>query len=72
MQMYDSLAGRDFEREVLPLAQSEGLAILPWSPLAGGLLSSRFRRDGASPEGARRASFDFQGRPRGPTTASTP
>lgn len=59
MQMYYSLAGRDIEREVAPLAQSEGLAVLPWSPLAGGLLSGKFRRDVASPEGARRATFDF-------------
>lgn len=59
MQMYYSLAGRDLEREVAPMAQSEGLAILPWSPLAGGLLSGKFRRDAAAPEGARRASFDF-------------
>src|SRR6187402_1499118 len=38
-QVYYSIAGRDIEREIVPLAQSEGLAILPWSPLAGGLLS---------------------------------
>ncbi|MEZ4391235.1 MAG: aldo/keto reductase [Polyangiales bacterium] len=59
MQMYYTVAGRDIEREVVPLAQSEGLAILPWSPLAGGLLSGKFRRDTSAPEGARRASFDF-------------
>jgi aryl-alcohol dehydrogenase-like predicted oxidoreductase len=41
------------------LAQSEGLAILPWSPLAGGLLSGKFKRDQAGPNNARRASFDF-------------
>jgi aryl-alcohol dehydrogenase-like predicted oxidoreductase len=57
-QMYYSIAGRDLEREVAPLAQSEGLAILPWSPLAGGFLSGKFTRDGG-PEGARRTSFDF-------------
>jgi len=59
MQMYYTVAGRDIEREVVPLAQSEGLAILPWSPLAGGLLSGKFRRDGTAPEGSRRANFDF-------------
>ncbi len=59
MQMYYTVAGRDIEREVVPLAQSEGLAILPWSPLAGGLLSGKFRRDFTAPEGSRRASFDF-------------
>jgi aryl-alcohol dehydrogenase-like predicted oxidoreductase len=60
-QMYYSLVGRDIEREIAPLAQSEGIAILPWSPLAGGLLSGKFDSDAASkgPEGARRTTFDF-------------
>jgi aryl-alcohol dehydrogenase-like predicted oxidoreductase len=58
-QVYYSIAGRDIEREVVPLAQSEGLAILPWSPLAGGLLSGKFDPDKPGPEGARRTSFDF-------------
>lgn len=57
-QMYYSIAGRELEREVVPLAQSEGLAILPWSPLAGGFLSGKFARDSA-PDGARRTTFDF-------------
>ena len=38
-QMYYSMVGRDIEREIAPLCQARGLAILPWSPLAGGLLS---------------------------------
>ncbi len=58
-QMYYSIAGRDIEREVVPMAQSEGVAILPWSPLAGGLLSGKFDPDKPNPEGARRTSFDF-------------
>jgi aryl-alcohol dehydrogenase-like predicted oxidoreductase len=58
LQMYYSIAGRDLEREVVPSAKDEGLAILPWSPLAGGFLSGKFTRESA-PEGARRASFDF-------------
>ena len=58
-QVYYSLVGRDIEREIVPLAQSEGVAILPWSPLAGGLLSGKFDADGKGPEGSRRASFDF-------------
>jgi aryl-alcohol dehydrogenase-like predicted oxidoreductase len=58
-QVYYSIAGRDIEREIVPLAQSEGVAILPWSPLAGGLLSGKFDADKKGPEGARRASFDF-------------
>jgi aryl-alcohol dehydrogenase-like predicted oxidoreductase len=58
-QMYYSVAGRDIEREIVPLAQSEGLAILPWSPLAGGLLSGKFDPDKPGPENARRTAFDF-------------
>lgn len=58
LQMYYSIAGRELEREVVPLAQEEGLAILPWSPLAGGFLSGKFTRDGG-PNDARRAVFDF-------------
>ena len=58
LQMYYSVAGRDIEREIVPLAQDQNLAIMPWSPLAGGLLSGKFSRD-SSPEGARRATLDF-------------
>ncbi|HEX7665316.1 MAG TPA: aldo/keto reductase, partial [Polyangiaceae bacterium] len=58
-QVYYSIAGRDIEREVVPFCQSEGLAILPWSPLAGGLLSGKFDPEKKGPEGSRRASFDF-------------
>jgi len=58
-QVYYSIAGRDIEREIAPMAQSEGVAILPWSPLAGGLLSGKFDPDKQGPEGARRSSFDF-------------
>ncbi len=58
-QMYYSIAGRDIEREVVPLAQDRGLAILPWSPLAGGLLSGKFDLEYPGPESARRTSFDF-------------
>jgi aryl-alcohol dehydrogenase-like predicted oxidoreductase len=58
-QMYYSIAGRDIEREVVPMAQSEGVAILPWSPLAGGLLSGKFDPEKEGPAGARRTSFDF-------------
>jgi aryl-alcohol dehydrogenase-like predicted oxidoreductase len=58
-QMYYSIAGRDIEREVVPLAEDQGLAILPWSPLAGGLLSGKFDLNQPGPEGARRTKFDF-------------
>jgi aryl-alcohol dehydrogenase-like predicted oxidoreductase len=58
-QVYYSIVGRDIEREIVPLARAEGLAILPWSPLAGGLLSGKFDPDKPGPEGARRTAFDF-------------
>jgi aryl-alcohol dehydrogenase-like predicted oxidoreductase len=58
-QVYYSIAGRDIEREIVPLAEDQGLAILPWSPLAGGLLSGKFDPDKPGPEGARRTAFDF-------------
>lgn len=61
-QVYYSIAGRDIEREVVPLSQDQGFGILPWSPLAGGLLSGKFdleSEDKGGPEGARRAQFDF-------------
>jgi aryl-alcohol dehydrogenase-like predicted oxidoreductase len=58
-QMYYSIAGRDIEREVAPLAKDQGLALFPWSPLAGGLLSGKFDIETGGPKGARRSSFDF-------------
>jgi aryl-alcohol dehydrogenase-like predicted oxidoreductase len=59
-QMYYSIAGRDLEREVVPMALDQGLGILPWSPLAGGLLSGKFDLEqGSKVEGARRSEFDF-------------
>ncbi len=58
-QMYYAIASREIEREIVPLAREEGLAILPWSPLAGGLLSGKFDFDKPGPEGARRTTFDF-------------
>jgi len=59
VQAYYTVATRDLEREVLPLIQDQQLGLMVWSPLAGGLLSGKFARDGEGPEGARRASFDF-------------
>jgi aryl-alcohol dehydrogenase-like predicted oxidoreductase len=58
-QVYYSIAGRDIEREIVPFAKEEGLAILPWSPLAGGLLSGKFDPDQPGPAGSRRTAVDF-------------
>ncbi|PIP01365.1 aldo/keto reductase [Pleomorphomonas carboxyditropha] len=59
LQAYYTIAGRDLEREIAPLLLSEKVGLMVWSPLAGGLLSGKYSRDGSGPEGARRASFDF-------------
>ncbi|MER5465855.1 aldo/keto reductase [Streptomyces sp. NPDC002668] len=58
-QVYYSLAGRDIEREILPMAADRKLATLVWSPLAGGFLSGKFDRNGTSDDTARRALADF-------------
>jgi aryl-alcohol dehydrogenase-like predicted oxidoreductase len=59
VQAYYTVAGRDLEREVVPLLQDQQLGLCVWSPLAGGLLSGKFSADESGPAGARRASFDF-------------
>lgn len=59
VQAYYTVAGRDLEREVIPLLEDQQVGLMVWSPLAGGLLSGKFSPDGTGPEGARRASFDF-------------
>ncbi len=58
-QVYYSIAGRDIEREIAPMCMAERVAILPWSPLAGGLVSGKFDPEKKGPADARRASFDF-------------
>jgi aryl-alcohol dehydrogenase-like predicted oxidoreductase len=57
-QSYYSLAGRELEREMIPLLKDQGLGLLVWSPLAGGFLSGKVTREGGD-ETARRAKFDF-------------
>lgn len=59
VQAYYTVAGRDLEREILPLARDQKLGIMVWSPLAGGLLTGKFKRDEKGPDGARRTNFDF-------------
>ncbi|GAB4054480.1 aldo/keto reductase [Catellatospora paridis] len=50
-----SILNRGIEREVLPVAQQHGLAVIPWSPLAGGWLSGRYHRDLTEPISLRAA-----------------
>jgi aryl-alcohol dehydrogenase-like predicted oxidoreductase len=52
-QIYYSLQARDAESELVPLSIDQGLGILVWSPLAGGLLSGKYRRDVQAPAGSR-------------------
>jgi aryl-alcohol dehydrogenase-like predicted oxidoreductase len=59
LQAYYTIAGRDIEREIVPMLQSEGVGLMVWSPLAGGLLSGKFGPGSNGPEGARRIVFDF-------------
>lgn len=59
LQAYYTIAGRDLERELVPLLQSEKVGLLTWSPLAGGLLSGKYDRHTAEVEGSRRTTFDF-------------
>jgi aryl-alcohol dehydrogenase-like predicted oxidoreductase len=47
------LVTRDIERELLPLCLATGLAVLPWSPLAGGILTGKYRQDDDLPPGTR-------------------
>jgi aryl-alcohol dehydrogenase-like predicted oxidoreductase len=59
LQAYYTIAGRDLEREIVPMLQSEGVGLMVWSPLAGGLLSGKYSREDDKGGGGRRASFDF-------------
>jgi aryl-alcohol dehydrogenase-like predicted oxidoreductase len=59
LQAYYTIAGRDLERELVPMLRSEGLGLMVWSPLAGGLLSGKYGRDQQGEAGSRRTAFDF-------------
>ena len=52
-QIYYSLQARDAESELVPVSIDQGLGILVWSPIAGGLLSGKYRRDQEAPAGSR-------------------
>jgi aryl-alcohol dehydrogenase-like predicted oxidoreductase len=59
LQAYYSLAGRDLEREVIPMLTGENLGLMVWSPLAGGILSGKYTRDTAGEQDGRRSRFNF-------------
>ena len=58
-QIYYSLESRDAEYELVPLSVDQGLGILVWSPLAGGLLTGKFRRNAEQPENSRHLSEEW-------------
>lgn len=59
VQAYYSIAGRDLEREIVPLVADQQMGVLVWSPLAGGYLADKRDASGKPEDGSRRASFDF-------------
>jgi aryl-alcohol dehydrogenase-like predicted oxidoreductase len=59
LQAYYSIAGRDLEREIVPLLEDQKVGLLVWSPLAGGLLAGKYSRENQKPQDSRRSSFDF-------------
>jgi aryl-alcohol dehydrogenase-like predicted oxidoreductase len=59
LQAYYSLAGRELEREIVPMLLDQKMGLLVWSPLAGGFLTGKFTRAGADSDGARRSKFNF-------------
>jgi aryl-alcohol dehydrogenase-like predicted oxidoreductase len=60
LQAYYTVAGRDIERELVPMLNSEGLGLMVWSPLAGGLLSGKYQGHPAGDNNSsRRQNFDF-------------
>lgn len=59
LQAYYTLAGRDLEREIIPLLNDQNLGLLVWSPLAGGFLSGKYKRNATGEEGRRTETFDF-------------
>src|SRR6187551_898059 len=67
-QMAYNLLDRTAEREVIPAAQTFGLALIPWAPLCGGLLTGKYRRDDQSAAGRWQGGKDNFGRPATPAT----
>jgi len=59
LQAYYTIAGRDLERELIPLLQDQGLGLMVWSPLAGGFLSGKYQRNATGEEGRRNENWDF-------------
>jgi aryl-alcohol dehydrogenase-like predicted oxidoreductase len=59
LQAYYTIAGRDLEREIVPLLLDQKVGLMVWSPLAGGFLSGKYTRENQQGEQGRRSGFDF-------------
>ena len=59
LQAYYTIAGRDLERELVPLLLDQKVGLMVWSPLAGGFLSGKYRRNQEGAKDDRRSNFDF-------------
>lgn len=59
LQAHYSIAGRDLEREIVPLLKDQNLGLMVWSPLAGGFLSGKYRKNQMPEDESRRKEFDF-------------
>ena len=59
LQAYYTIAGRELERELVPVLKDQNMGLMVWSPLAGGLLSGKYNRKMEAEAGSRRIAFDF-------------
>lgn len=58
-QMYYNLVARELERDIVPFCEDQRVAVMVWSPLASGVLTGKYDREGQAPAGARRAAFEL-------------
>ena len=70
-QIHYTLQAREAEYELVPISLDQGLGILVWSPIAGGLLSGKFRRGKKGPEGSRHFALKWQASRRSTTRKSS-
>jgi aryl-alcohol dehydrogenase-like predicted oxidoreductase len=59
LQAYYTIAGRELEREIIPTLRDQQIGLMVWSPLAGGFLTGKYKRNEEGVDGARRKTFDF-------------
>lgn len=59
LQAYYSIGARDLERETVPMLKDQNMGLMVWSPLSGGFLSGKYKRNQSPESDARRKDFDF-------------